>query len=450
MTDNNLDAELSKLRIDRSRKKKRRTGKWKTIAVLVILVLSVFSYSFVKSRLPIEVEVVTPVVEKVGNPGEYPVLTAGGYVIPRDSIDVSSKIIGRVEEIFIDRGDKVKAGDVLMKLEDKEQRAQLALAEAQLASARARLEELEAGSRPEEIEAARAAVDSAEATRINAQQELTRLKQLSTNRAISQQELDRALSEYNVAAALLNAAQKRLELAEKGPRKEQIDAARAEVQQAQANVELAKTQLEYTIIRAPISGTILEKVAEQGELLTNINVGGSRGVKSSAVSMADLSDLQVEIDLNENELAKVRKDQKTEIRLDSAPERVYEGRVDEIAPQADRQKATVQVKIDFLNPDGLVRPEVNARVTFLEQRQAATQPTDEVHVWIPDTVIRTSDQGQSVFVVKDNKAELRKIETGVEGELGLLVRKGLSGSEQIIAAPLEGIEDGRAVKVMLP
>lgn len=128
-----------------------------------------------------------------------------------------------------------------------------------------------------------------------------------------------------------------------GPRAEQIQAAEAQLKEAEANRELAKTELEYTVIKAPVDGTILEKLAETGELVTNTNFGGTRGAKSSVVSMANLKDLQVEVDLNESELPKVRLGQATEIRLDLNPNHVYEGEVDEISPQADRLKGTIDL-----------------------------------------------------------------------------------------------------------
>jgi len=446
MADSNLDSELTKLKIDKSRKKRRRRGPWKKILLVLVVIGFFVGWSEFKKRMPVEVEVVRPVVEKVESSAMFPVLTAGGYVIPRDSIDVSSKIVGRVEEIYVDRGDKVKAGDVLLKLEDDEQRAQLALAEAQVNAAKAQLSELQTGSRPEEIAAARAGLASAEATLKNASNDWERLRALTRNNAVSQQELDRAKASYRVAEANAESARKNLELIEKGPRIEQIEAAQAVLKQAEASLDLAKTQLDYTVIRAPIDWTILEKVAERGELLTNINVGGSRGVQSSAVLMADLTDLQVEIDLNETELAKVRPDQATEIRLDSAPDKVYEGKVDEIAPQADRQKATVQVKVDFLNPDEQVRPEVNARVTFMEERKAASLAAGDVRVWIPRSVIIQDESGQHVLVVIEGRAELRTIQAGVEGEKGVLVREGLGGNELIIAST-EGIAPEKKVKV---
>jgi len=443
----NLNAELDKLRIDRGRKRPPHRGPWKLLFFALILIGGIAGFSLIKAQMPVPVEVVSPEVEVVKGSGTYPILTASGYVVPRDSISVSSKLIGRVKDIYVDRGDQVKAGDVLLRLEDDEQQAQLKLAEAQLTAAKARLAELEAGSRPEEVAAAAAAVESARATLTNTKQERDRLAQLRERNVSSQQEYDRALAAYAVALAQLNSEQKRYDLVKEGPRREVIDAARAAVGQAEANVLYAKTQLDYTVIKAPISGTILDKVAERGELLTNINVGTSTGVKSSAVSMANLKDLQIEIDLNESDLNKVHLQQSAEIRLDSAPDRVFMGKVDEIAPQADRQKGTVQVKVALLNPDETVRPEVNSRVTFLEKQTATSQSANDKRIWVPQAVIHTTPEGPTVFLVINGKAEQRNIRTGVSAEKGVLVRDGLNGNEQIIAAPTKDLKSSQSVKI---
>ena len=137
------------------------------------------------------------------------------------------------------------------------------------------------------------------------------------------------------------------------------------LQQAEANLAYAKTQLDFTVIRAPIDGTVMDEPAKKGELVTNSNFGGDRGAKSAVASLADLTDLQVELDVNENDLPRVRLGQPCIIRLDSDPENPLEGVVDEIAPEADRQQATVEVKVGIKMTDRRVRPELNARVNEL-------------------------------------------------------------------------------------
>jgi HlyD family secretion protein len=323
------------------------------------------------------------------------------------------------------------------------------VAEARVASLRARVKELRAGSRPQEIATARAAVASAQATLEKAGADLKRLEPLAAQGVISRQELDTARQAYEVARANLDSARKNAEMWEIGPRQEEIEAAEAQRREAEANLEYARTQLDFTVIRAPISGTILEKLAKKGELVTNTNFGGTRGAKSSVVSMADLKDLQVEVDLNENDLPKVRLNQNCEIRLDSHPDAAFEGRVDEIAPQADRQKATVQVKVRLVNPQDFVRPEVNARVTFLEDAPApAATETVAPRVWIPRTALVSGAEGPMVFIAADRTAVGRRVTRGMEGPRGVQITDGLAGNEMLIVEPLEKIKDGARISVV--
>jgi HlyD family secretion protein len=448
-----IDNALTKLRIDRTRKRPRRSGGRRFLLLAVAIVAVVAACSFYNSRYsPVPVKITHPEVEKSGADGAE-VLIATGYVIPRRTVEVSSKIIGRVKEMNVDRGQTVKQGDVLLVIDDEEYQAQVKQADALVASSEALLAELKAGSRPEEIKASKSAVAAAEARLVNARQDYDRLDSLRKQDVISQQELDRATAALDVAKADLKAATEQYKLVQKGPRQEQIDAAAAQLNQAKAGLDYARTQLGYTIIRAPISGTILEKVAEKGELVTNINLGGTRGAKSSAVSMADLNDLQVEIDVNEGDVPKVRLQQECRIKMDSVPGEVFQGRVDEMAPGADRQKATVQVKVAILDPRGLIRPEVNAQVTFLADKSTAPQSATpaKAKVWIAKTAFvqdTKNADGHIVYLAMEGKAVARPIKIGAEeGPKGFEVLEGLDGSESIITEPLDKITDGRRITV---
>ncbi|MCX7016906.1 MAG: efflux RND transporter periplasmic adaptor subunit [Candidatus Sumerlaeota bacterium] len=447
----NLQTELPKLRIDRSRKRSPRRRWGRLFLGLLILGGAAGAYQYYQNaHAAIPVKVVRAEREEAHAGGAQPVLTASGYVIPRRNIEVSSKIIGRVKEVLVDRGQQVRQGQPLVRLQDDEYQAQVQAAEAQYANAQAVLAQLRAGSRPEEIAAAHAAVASAEATFANSQRDLERFNGLYTRGVVSKQEFDQAQTAYDVAQANLKSAKENATLVEKGPRQEQIDAAEAQARAAKANLEYAKTQLSFTVIDAPTTGTILEKVAEVGELVTNVNFGGTRGAKASIVTMADLSDLLVEIDLNEGDLGKARVGQPCEIKLDSLPNRVFQGRVDEIAPQADRQKATVQVKVSILDPTSEVRPESSARVTFLEDAPAHTwQVTpSRPRVWIPPAALVNAPQGTLVYIASDGTAVSRPVKTGGESARGIEVLDGLAGNEMLIVEPLQKIKDGAKIKVM--
>lgn len=444
MGDSPIKSELSKLRIDKTRR--RRGGGRKLIVLLLIAALAAGGWFYRQNNSVVPVTVVkAELISSAEAAAGTPVLTASGYVIPRHVIEVSSKIIGRVKDMLVNRGDHVKAGDVLMRIEDNDLQAQLRAAEARLAAANAKVAELKAGSRPQEIQASRAALVSAEATLENARIEFDRKQKLAASGVISSQELDNARAAHRVAQANVNSARENLKLVETWPRKEQLDAALADQRQAEANVAYAHTQLAEAVIKAPGDGTILERVVEKGELVTNINYGGERGAKSSIVSMANLKDLQIELDVNENDLPNVRMGQLCEVRVDSAPDRVFKGEVDEIAPQADRQKGTVQVKVRLIDPSDAVLPDVSAQVTFLKKdgaKAAAAGP----RVLVPATAV-VKGSTNTVWIASNGQAVSRAIKIGSESPRGIEVLAGLDGGELLITSPRDEITTGTRVEV---
>ena len=445
MTNENLDGQLSKLRIDRERKRARRgNGFWKWPLLLAVAAAAAYGV-YAKMHAPVPVRTARIEQDTVDPEKGVPLVTASGYVVPRHKIEVSSKIIGRVREVLVKRGDKVSQGDVLLRLEDQEYQAQVRSAEASVGALRARVAELKAGSRPQEIAAAQASVASAQATLRNAEEEYKRVESLTRDGVASPQDMDRARTSRDVAKAQLNAAQKNAELVKVGPRPELIDAAEAQLHEAEANLEYIRTALDNTVITAPISGTILEKLAEQGELVTNTNFGGTRGAKSSVVSMADLSDLQVEVDVNQSDLSKIKNGQHAEIRLDSNPDRVYGGVVDDISPQADRQKGTVQAKVRIVDPDGAIRTEVNARVTFLDGAEVTAGTAGKPRRWIPKSAVVQGAEGPMVYLVSEGRASMARVTLGAESEKGVEVVDGLRGDEVLIVSPLEKITAGSRV-----
>lgn len=443
MTDSNLDKQLSTLRINKDRKRPRKRSGVTTWAIVIVVLAGAGYGVYALTHAPIAVTTAAVRRDTASTGKGTALVTASGYVVPRHKIEVSSKIVGRVKEVLIKRGDRVKEGDVLLRIDDDDYQARVRSSQAQVATLRARLAELRAGSRPQEIGAAKAAVASSEATLRNAELDLQRQKTLRSKGAVSQQDLDRALTALDVAKAKLDSDRKNAELVSIGPRKEQIDAAEAQLHEAEGNLELAQTELGYTVMKAPITGSILEKLAEQGELVTNTNFGGTRGAKNSVVTMADLSDLQVEIDLNETELSKVKPHQRAEIQLDSHPDKVYTGEVDDISPQADRQKGTVQLKVRIVNPDESITTEVNARVTFLgDAPKADAAAASQAKLWIPKAAVVQKDKDASVYIVRDGKAFAKSIKLGVDTPQGSEVIEGLTGDEILILTPLDKLRDG--------
>jgi HlyD family secretion protein len=222
---------------------------------------------------------------------------------------------------------------------------------------------------------------------------------------------------------------------------------RGQIQQARGAVAFAETQLSNTIIRAPITGTILERVVERGEFVTTGFVG-ERGAKGYVVSMADLNDLQVELDINQNDFAKLGAKQRATLRTDAYRDRNYQGYIEEISPEANRQKATVQVKVKVLNPDEYLRPDMNATVDFLaEPKPGATTSANSTAptraIYVPASAVRDG----AVFVNLNGKAVKRAVKTGSSTSQGVRVDEGLIGGEDVIINLPSGMKDGDKVRI---
>jgi HlyD family secretion protein len=443
-----LKQDLQSLRIDRGRKAGAGLSR-KTILILVLVLLvtgAVAVVVFVPERVGIaglgvrSYEVVTAVVEHQSPAAADVALTASGYIVPRRRVEVSSKTSGRVEELLVDRGDVVKVGQILARLDDQEIRAQLDQVRASRQAAMARLQEALSGSRPQEIERAQAALEEAEANLNTSRINLERAQRLMERGVLAKQVLDDARNAYDVAAAQVKVAGKNLELAKLGPRTEQIQLSQAQVAEAEASIAWWQTQLENTVIRAPVAGTVLERLIEKGEMVTTGYVSG-RGAKSALVSIADLKDLEVELDINESDIPRVRAGQECSVAPESYPDKKYRAVVREIAPEANRQKATIQVKVAISNPDEYLRPETNAKVNFLENPKAP-HPDPAGRVLVPKAAVIA---GPAVFVVQDGKAVRRAITLGSERNGRVEILSGLIPGERVIVGGPAGLADGMTV-----
>ena len=249
-----------------------------------------------------------------------------------------------------------------------------------------------------------------------------------------------------MAKAKLESARKNTELVELGPRQEQIDYARAEVAQRQAAVDYAQTMLNATRIRSPINGTVLDRLVEQGGMVTTM-FAGDRGAKSSVVSLADLNDLQVELDISQDDFARLKMDQKAIVVADSYPDRKYEGKLVEMAPEANRQKATVQVKVQVLKPDSYLRPEMNARASFISDQKPGVENNPTSRVYVPRTSVYERDGGKVTFVLKGSRVEMKAVRSGRVTSSGLEILSGLTGTEKVVVRGGEALNNGTRVQV---
>jgi HlyD family secretion protein len=443
--------DLQSLRIDRTARS-TSNGKppaWARryivigIAVVVLLSLSALAYRLLARDAP-EVEVVRAAAETSDVGGT--VLSATGYIVAHHTINVNSKVTGRLAWIGVEKGDKVKEGQVLVRLEDEEFRAAYGQARGAVDNARAYLDELEHGSRPEEIQQAQHNLDEARATLVNDRLTLDRTRELSSAGVVARQALDDATAKFDSDQQRVNSLDKAFQLMRIGPRQEEIARARGALAQAQGQLDYAKSQLDATVIRAPVTGTILDRTAEKGELITaQFASAAAGGPQGSVVSLADLNDIQVELDIAQSDFARLGPKQKGIVTVDAYADRKYNGEIAQISPEANRQKATVQVKVQVLNPDEYLRPEMNATVKFLadEKKSSGTQPAG---AFVPATALRDHDGRKVVFLAFDGKARMREVHVLSQRSDGFLV-DGLVGGESVISAGPQDLKNGDTIKI---
>jgi HlyD family secretion protein len=443
-----MDSELKSLRIDRSKRAQPEPSAWATRwivgGVLLFALLGAGRYVYAMLNASTEVDILRVSSASSGaSGGGQVILNATGYIVAAHKIQVASKVLGRVAWIGVDKGDKVREGQVIVRLEDEEYKAQLQQARGRQQALEARLTELETGSRPEEVERSRAELEEARANVENAKVNLDRNERLAAEGVVAKQTLDDAKARYDREVARMNALQKSLELVRIGPRREQIDAVRGQLVEARGSVAFFENQLTNTIIRAPVTGTILERAVEKGEFVTTSFVG-ERGAKGYVVSLADLNDLEVELDISQNDFAKLGPKQKGIVTTDAYPDRKYQGLITEISPEANRQKATVQVKVKVTNPDDYLRPEMNSSVAFVDDAKSssASPGANKPVVYVPTSAVRDN----AVFVMSEGKAVRRSVKTGIVTSLGLRIEDGLFGGEDLIVNPPADLKDGAKVR----
>jgi HlyD family secretion protein len=441
-------ADLQGLRIDRSAPS-GEPAPWARryiivgIVVVALLGVGALTYRWLAPSVP-EVEVARAQAENSGDVGGI-VLTASGYIVPHHKINVNSKVTGRVAWIGVEKGDKVKQGQVLVRLEDEEFRAQYEQAKGAAENARAYLQELEHGSRPEEIDQAQHNLDEARATLANDKLTLDRDRELWSQGVVSRQAFDDATAKFDADQQRVNSLEKSYRLAKIGPRAEEIARAKGAVLQAEGQEAYAKSWLDATVIRAPVSGTILERTAEKGELVTSQFASQAEGgPQGQVVALADLNDIQVELDIAQDDFAKLGPRQKGIVTVDAYPDRKYDGEIHEISPEANRQKATVQVKVQILNPDEYLRPEMNATVKFLADKKAASSQASGV--FVPTSAIHDHNGKKVVLIAFNGKALERKVQIVSQRSSGFTV-KGLNGGENVIIAAPQALKDGDKIKI---
>jgi RND family efflux transporter MFP subunit len=360
----------------------------------------------------VQTVVATPISAGGGSSGDAgsASITANGYVVARTRASVSAKLAGRIADLRVSEGSTMKKGDIIATLDNADYQAQLAQAQAAEATARADLME-------------------ARASLTVAAQDARRLREIRSqdSKAVAEQDFDAAQGRESEAGARVKAAEAR------------IGSARAAAGFAQAN-------LENTVIRAPFSGTVLRKEAEVGEVVAP-SVGGGL-TRGAVVTMADLTTLEVEVDVNEAYIARVRSEQPARITLDAYPDTAFRGRVRQVVPTADRQRATVQVKVSIVERDPRILPEMGARVDFLDTTHVAsgTAASGQPRFRVPAAAVRELNGQTIVWLVRNGRLESRQVDAGPVSGGFREIRSGLSGGELLLTGGMEEPKAGMRVK----
>jgi RND family efflux transporter MFP subunit len=384
--------ELATLRIDRStppRAGSRRRLVWIGGGAALLLLAAALPAWRALTR-PAAVHVAYAVRSEPGAAPSGPVLSGSGYVVTGDKyISIGVRVAGRIDAYLVDESDRVKQGQALVRLDDRDYQAALARAEAGLRRA-----EANAALKRKEIERMRA------------------LRKLDV---ASQADLDIKENELRVSEA---------EAAE----------IRAEIQQAKVN-------LDYTVLRAPMDGVVLAKLKEVGEMAVPGGFAGS----GDLIRMANLDDLRAEVDVNEADLGRVRLGQPAEVVPDASQDRHYAARVVKLYPQVNRQKGTLKVEVKILEPDETLRPDMSVRIHFLAEAQPA-RAGDPV-VLAPRAALRDEAGAAFVWVVTDGRLRRQPVKTGTEMGDRVAIAEGLLGGEALVVGDAAGLSDGRAVEV---
>ena len=412
-----LKDELASLKIDKDDRAGGRRGGWIGIVAVVILLLAVGGGWFWSQRVqaaPVKTATVSAASSGPGSAAGT-VLNASGYVTARRRATVSSKVTGKVVEIFVEEGKAVKKGQVLARLDDSQLRAGLEVARAQLVAAEHAAAEDEARLR-------------------EAERQYARLNQLVSEKVVGRAEVE-------TAEATVDSLKARIALA------------RRQIEVARRQVASQETDLTDTVVRAPFDGIAISKDAQPGEMISPISAGGGF-TRTGICTIVDMSSLEIEVDVSESYINRVKPDQPVEAVLDAYPDWRIPAHVITTVPTADRQKATVRVRIGFDGAtksgmvDPRILPDMGVKVAFLNERQPAdpAAPPPKPRLLVPKTAVR-SDNGQSiVFVVREERAERRAVTVGAAQGDQVEVISGLNAGDRIVVDGHDGLADGTRVK----
>lgn len=358
-----------------------------------------------------------------------------GTVLPLQEVVVTPKIAGKIEKIFVKESDFVKAEQVLVKLEQIDFLLAVRQAEAALATARANLDYLLAGTRPEKIEQAKAALHQAQANLTNMEKEHQRIKQLAAGDLVAKRELDVVIAQYESAIAQEKQAKEQLEMLKKGPTDEELEIARAQVRQAEAGLAVAKNTLSDTILKAPFAGLITARFVDEG-------VQVYTAPKTEILKLTDISRVKVVTPVSERDFPKVKIGIPAEIQVDALAGEIFRGKVTRIIPEIDPLSRNFNVELEIPNPNLRLKSGMFANLRlFVGQKETLTISRE---ILITDLVTGVS----YAFVVEGNQAVRRKLTLGERSGLLIEVLQGLKEGEDLVMKGQNNLKPGSKVKII--
>ena len=400
------NTDLSFLKIDRNAQREpepRNNAHLYYVGGAVVAVALLLYYIFGSRSAEVKAELGTVLMTTPAQ--ESSVLTASGYIVAQRKAAVASKGTGRLEFLGVIEGDRVKQGQIIGRLENSDVEAALGQAKANLVVAKAGLE-------------------SAKAEQEDATANYQRQKTLFDQGSISRADYDAANSRYKRAMA-------------------GVASAEASIKYGEANVRSAEVQLEYTLIRAPFDGVVLTKNANVGEVISPF--GAAAGSRGAVVSVADMTSLEVEADVSESNIERIREKMPCEITLDAYPDKRYSGFVNKIVPTADRAKATVLTKVRFTKLDDRVLPEMRAKVNFLNEEKKQSTADAAPKLTAPLAAVATRNGQKVLFVVKDGRVTETPVTLGTITGSRVEIISGAASGDKVVLRPTESLKTGQEI-----
>lgn len=403
----NKDELLSQLRIDRN-VQPQNTNRLFWIIAIVVVVAVIWAISALYKRAPVKVQIEMARMA-VADPSDARVLDATGYVVARRTATVSSKVTGKVAEILIEEGQQVEKDQIVARLDDSNAARALELSRA-------------------ESRAAKTMVAETQARLTEAKLTLERNTELARRQLISTAALDKARADFESLRA-------------------QLESREAEVVVSQKRLALQQQNIDDLVLRAPFSGVVISKDSQPGEMISPISAGGGF-TRTGICTLVDMTSLEIEVDVNESYIQRVRVEQYVEARLEAYPDWAIPSHVIAIIPAADRQKATVKVRIAFKQSDVRILPDMGVKVAFFnaEPTAEATSTKEPLGVRVPTSAVRSEGEEKFIFVVNDGVAQLRKVTLKASYGSDVYISSGLKPGEDFIVEITPELKDGVPVE----